>query len=857
MSKLKRAFSASVLIVALVKLQGCCGCSDPLIWKDPGEVCIPQEGSDFELSMWVNRAGSEVRFEATSSDAGLIAWVEGASTLRLTPQPGWKGSAEVELVASDECENGDTLVVPVRVDDDCAGDTLDTGDTNDPDDTGSYPSDPCSTVFSYRAQGSPEAVFVAGAFNEWSSTATPLTLGSDNVWSVELELEPGEYAYKFVEVAGSVESWNCDPEAPLKQCDSNYKDPLATTWTRDCNLGDGTSCNSLQIVEACDKPTLTLTSLNIDRTGRGVQATVTFRAGSEGAAPDQAIATLDEEPIDSAWDGERFVVDMSGLDATRHTLRFNLLDENGAQADEVYVPFWLDDRDWQGGMMYYAFVDRVKNGDTSIDSSEGATEAIADYMGGDFQGIIDMLPYLDELGVTVIWLSNFQDNAEGAYDGKCSWNYSAYHGYWPDSARQVEEHYGQEDKLAELIDKAHGRNMRVMMDWVANHVHLNHPYYTEHSDDGWFNDENDCNSDGGWDNRPETCWFDSYLPDINFYNSEPLHWMVEDGIWWIKNYEIDGYRVDGAKHVPHSVVWNLASRLEQEVEHHGVGGDEDFYTVGETFTQSREWILSYIHPNELDAQFDFPLYYAVRDTFLTWDKSFLNLRDEVGWSRETYGSAIMSAFLGNHDVSRFTTFAGMGPSAESDDYICQIAEVSTNQVFYQELMLAWSFLLTQPGLPLVYYGDELGIPGYKDPGDRHPFWWYSSALETPGEVDIAAVAGGLYHADQQAQVLYHVQKLGQARRNHPALYEGTETEWYMDSTSGNYWAYARVSGSDSALVILNRGDSSVTMSNGLSYTGLPSSGTYEDLLSGATYSASGDNLTLTVPGRSSMVLVPR
>jgi glycosidase len=118
------------------------------------------------------------------------------------------------------------------------------------------------------------------------------------------------------------------------------------------------------------------------------------------------------------------------------------------------------------------------------------------------------------------------------------------------------------------------------------------------------------------------------------------------------------------------------------------------------------------------------------------------------------------------------------------------------------------------------------------------------------------MVGGLYHPTWHAQVLYHVRALGQARRDHPSFYQGTENEWYLDRSRGDYWAYSRVSGSDAMLTILNRGESAVTMSNGLSWAGLPS-GSYQDVLSGATYTSSGDSLTITVPGRSSMVLVAR
>ena len=275
-------------------------------------------------------------------------------------------------------------------------------------------------------------------------------------------------------------------------------------------------------------------------------------------------------------------------------------------AESVYVPFWLDDVRWDQGVLYFVFVDRFADGDTSLDTSEGAD---VDYAGGDWAGVLDRLDWLEELGVTTIWLTAPQDNAEGAWDGDCGATYSGYHGYWPDGTG-LEEHFGDEDALRALIEGAHARNMRVMVDWVANHVHEDHPWYTDHPD--WFNDayicEEDEDGDGvdNWTQRTETCWFASYLPDIDYTQPEPLAEQVEAAIAFAEDYEIDGYRVDAVKHVPHSVPYDLQARIRSEIEHTDAGGDEDFRTIGETF-DGYSTIAEYVNERELDAQFDFPL----------------------------------------------------------------------------------------------------------------------------------------------------------------------------------------------------------------------------------------------------------
>ncbi len=749
---------------------------------------------------------------------------------------------------------------------------VDTTEVTDTEDTDTHEGtsgdeafvDPCAVTFTYEAQGSPTGVSVAGDFNGWDASAHPLELESRGVWSVVIpreEIPPGTYAYKFVEHSGSDQAWTCDPNAGLIQCDDGYRDPSDTSWTHTCGL-NVESCNSLIVVDDFDRPRLTVESLAISAEAGTVSASVGWAAGCAGDALGEAVATLDGEPLDGTWETDGVEISLDTLSPGRHTLRLNASDTAGRAAEEAYIPFWLEDEGaLEGGLMYYAFLDRLVDGDGSRNTSEGASCELASYMGGDFQGLIDALPYLEDLGVTVIWISNPQDNSEGAYGGDCG-SYSGYHGYWPDMPYAVEEHFGSETTLKDLVDRAHDRDMRVVMDWVANHVHDSHPYVAEHPD--WFNQDaipcKESDGNGGWDysnfdEYPEVCWFAGYLPDFNYYEPEPLSAVVEEALWWVREFDLDGFRVDGAKHVPHSLVWNLTTRLDQEVEHSYAGGDQDFYTVGETFSTSSDWIAAYVNDNELDAQFDFPHYFALRSAFIDDSASLPDLAANLQSSKDVYGDAVMSTFLGNHDVARFVSEATAGSWANSDESSCYIADVVDEDWWLGRLNLAWTWLLTHPGLPLVYYGDELGMPGYRDPDNRHPLWWYSSAINggSGGEFDLAAMSDGLYHPTQ-GKVLWHLAALGQARLDHSALWRGFESTWWSES---DIYAYARVDGDDEALVIINRGWEDRTLENSVSYANLDTDATFEDVLTGETFSTSGDFLSVWVPGNGSRVLVKR
>lgn len=744
-------------------------------------------------------------------------------------------------------------------------------------DTGAPGSGACVVSLEYTpAEGAEavDAVLLAADFTDWEQDALPMEEASLGTWRIELELDPGAYPYRFVEqISWSQDDYEvsvCDPEAALIHCPEDYKEPWETDWSHTCASGVEAVCNSLLVVPDCTQPSLRLDALDVDRAAGSVSLSATFGPNVEGTEADRIIATLDGESVSGSFDGTTFALSLSGLEPGRHTVRLQALDRDGHASEEVYVPLWTDVTDpeqgWREGSVYYAFVDRLADGDPGNTSSEGTSAELGDYMGGDFQGVIDLLPYLDDLGVRTIWLSNPQDNAEGDWAGQCGETFSGYHAYWPDEALKVEDHFGGDDALRQLVDEAHARDMRVIMDWVANHVHSDHPYYLQHEADGWFNELELCeDSVGGqlnFDRIPETCWFAPYLPDIDYTRPEPLHLMVEDALWWVKTYELDGLRVDAAKHMSHAVQWNLQARVRAEIEHTAVGGEEQFWTVGETF-DGYERIAAYMGPEQLDGQFDFPLYYVINGAFATRDTDLRTLQETVASSagvwEAAHSDALMSSFLGNHDVLRFVSYAAEGyvSSCQGGDTLVA-AEAPSWEGPYQGLRLAWVFLFTQPDIPLVYYGDELGLPGYTDPDNRQPLWWHVGDM-SGGAVssveDLSALA-----SEHQQPVLETVAVLGRARQEHPAFWRGSTTEWWLSPSDWpTVWGYARVDEAtgDELLVIINNSEEAASLTNGLGFAGLSADATFEDLLTGESFTASGDSLTVDVGALDARVLVKR
>jgi neopullulanase len=785
--------------LAVVLLAQAC-CQAPPEWTQVPAVTVA-EGVRVPVSLSAYATGDHLSFEAEATEGIAISLV--GDVLQIEGEADFDGYSTVTVVARDQCGQESTTNISVDVSD-------------------RQRADACVVRLSTRSSSG--VVAVAGEFNDWSADEDLMESDGAGGFTVELQLSPGAYAYKFVDNG----SWRCDADEPRVQCDEGQE------WDPECPTGAAT-CNSLLLVPDCGAPRLAVTTLDIDRESGAVEVSGTASVDVEGAW-----ATLDGEAID-AWGGKAFAYRGAGLSAGRHTLRFGA---SGAEA--LYVPFWLDDRDWATGLLYFAFVDRFANGDPSNDAPEGAD---VDFAGGDWAGLRSRLDYLDDLGVTVLWITAPLDNAEGAWDGQCAASFAGYHGYWP-GGTGLEEHFGDEAELRALIEEAHALGMRVMVDWVANHVHEDHDLYLTRPE--WFNERHLCTEDDdgdgvtNWDQRPETCWFAAYLPDIDYTQTDPLVRQVDEAIDLAKDWEIDGFRIDAVKHMPHSVFVNTQVRIREEIEHRDAGGTEDFRTIGETF-DSYWRIAEYLGDEELDSQFDFPLYYAVLAAFAREEIGLSDgdssLQASLAASQAAYGGATMSTFLGNHDVERFITHAAGEVSSAGGDGACgddgelrAAASSPTGAEPYARLRLAWTFLLTSPGLPLVYYGDEIGLPGYADPDNRQVMK-FDEAL-SPSE----------------RATLAHVQALGQARREHPAFALGTTVPWWENES--DVWAYARAHAGDGVIVLLNRGDSARTLTNGLAFAGLPPGG-YRDVLTDDVFTSDDDVLAVSIPARSSRVLVPR
>ena len=671
----------------------------------------------------------------------------------------------------------------------------------------------CESVVRFAPEQSTGAVSILGEWNGFNPE--PMVADSQGVHFFRKTLEPRDYGYRFV--VGKAAAIT-DPANAFRR------------WA-------GSTEHSRLRVPDCEAPKLQVNDFKI-RGAAGQVAIKAFR-GSRGSALQPPVVTLDGKAAESRWDVSTgdLIITLASLTPGKHSVVVTLADAAGKTADRQYLPFWVEAKPfaWSDALLYFVFTDRFKNGDLANDAPTVNVEPQANYQGGDFRGVIQAIEggYFDKLGVNALWLSPVDANPDAAFPGSFGKTYTGYHGYWPSKAREVQFRFGNLLELQELTATAHAHGIRVIADLVLNHVHQDHPYYRDHKLDGWFNSGGSCvcgENNCSFDARPLDCWFTSYLPDYNWRNAAQNEQLVQDALFWLETADLDGFRLDAVKHLDHAGGRNIAGAVNAIAERTGI----DFYLVGETFTgaDGRAQIAEYIGPNELDGQFDFPLYWPIIDAFAKGG-SLKGVDEAVKKNEAFYAPGTLnSPFLGNHDVVRFiSTAAGQidaDPGAQA--WNNRPPDQVTSDLAFTRAKWAFAFLLTQPGVPLIYYGDEIGLPGSGDPDNRR-MMRFGAALSA-----------------REASLLDVLQKLGTARKQSAALRSGTRTTLVLED---DLYVFQRVAAADAALVAINRG-----AARSISVTVQGAARSYRDVLSGKTVMLGGAATAVPLEAASAAVFVP-
>lgn len=416
-----------------------------------------------------------------------------------------------------------------------------------------------------------------------------------------------------------------------------------------------------------------------------------------------------------------------------------------AEADLFQVPDWVED-----AIIYQIFPDRFCNGDTANDP-ENAKEwgelpkDQMDLYGGDLAGVIEKLPYLEELGINAIYMTPIFESPTS-------------HKYNTTDYFKIAPHFGDDVTFRKMIDECHQRGIRVILDAVFNHC----GYYLQQFQDvvekgeespykDWFfiNDYPVTKEPLTYETFASCVW---QMPKLQTSNPEVREFLLSVAEYWIREFDIDGWRLDVANEIDHAF-WREFRTRAKAIK-------PDLYIIGETWHHSGAYLLG--------DQWDGIMNYHFREALIGFLGNRTMSVDEFDQrltrNRVTYRQQAIKAnwnLLDSHDTERLLT------RFQEDQHAFKLAA---------------TILMTYQGVPLIYYGDEVGLPGNYDPDCRRCMPWNEE--------------------EQDLDMLAHFRKLLQIRREYEPLRRGEFRTVHKDEMAGIY-IFERYTEYEQVLVIIN------------------------------------------------------
>ncbi len=359
--------------------------------------------------------------------------------------------------------------------------------------------------------------------------------------------------------------------------------------------------------------------------------------------------------------------------------------------------------------------------------------------------------------------------------------FSGYHGYWPLYITKVDDRFGNDSIFTRLLHQAHDKQMNVILDHVANHMHQDAPTLREHPD--WVTSP--VTPDGRpnfelWDEFRLTTWFDKHIPKFDFSRPDVCAALSDSAMYWLEKFNLDGFRHDATKHIDELFWRTLTGKIVRNFP------DRTVFQIGETYG-SPSLINSYVKKGMLDGQFDFNLYHTFLNSTVNTEGSFVDLWNELQSGLMQYGyHNLMGNISGNHDKARYISLAGGALSMDEDH---KLAGWKRNigvgsDIGYEYLAMLHAFNMTLPGVPCIYYGDEIGMPGANDPDNRRMM-----------------VFDG--YTPMQIRLKERVKRLTSLRKENMALLYG---DLFPLHVSPDVLAYVRIYMDQVVAVCINKGD---------------------------------------------------
>ena len=525
--------------------------------------------------------------------------------------------------------------------------------------------------------------------------------------------------------------------------------------------------------------------------------------------------------------------------------KFDIVLKKGRKVTKV--PYELKERIRKGtdiegftssDVLYLIMPDRFANGNPDNDVIPGMLENKIDRNeqfgrhGGDFKGISEHLDYISDLGVTAIWLNPTQEN--DMKDG-------SYHGYAITDYYQIDRRFGTNEEFCNLVNEAHGKGLKVVMDMIFNHCGSENYLFKDRPQDDWFNFRSnyvqtsfktasimDIHASDYEKAIATDGWFTQVMPDLNQRNRHVARYLIQSSIWWIEYAGINGIRQDTHPYADYDFMSTWCKEVLEEYPH--------FNIVGETWLNSNVLVSYWQKDSKLAAPknsnlptvMDFPLTDLMSKAFdeetTEWSGGLYRLYDYHTQDLVYANPMNLLIFLDNHDTSRF----------------CKNEEDAKNIVRYKQ---AITYLFTTRGIPQIYYGTEILMAADKSEGDGclrrdFPGGWKGD------KVNCFTAEG---RTDLQNEAFDYTRKLLNFRKGNEAICKGKMKHF---SICKGVYVYERKYNDKSVVVFMNGTDEKQTLSL------VP----YREILpsSSATDFISGKNVVLdeeiTLDGRETLLL---
>jgi len=472
--------------------------------------------------------------------------------------------------------------------------------------------------------------------------------------------------------------------------------------------------------------------------------------------------------------------------------------------------------------------DRPNNDRPSNDRPTGSSAAAKydrnnpmAYHGGDLRGIREHLGYLHDLGVTALWLTPVWKNTD-----------SDYHGYHVVDFYALDDHMGSMAEYQALVAEAHRLGMKVLIDYVVNHTGPHHPWANDPPTPTWlhgtpahhlepaysFNGLVDPHASPREYLNTLDGWFAGRLPDLNPDDPALALYLAQNAMWWTESAQLDGFRLDTFPYSTRQFWSGWHERLRQvypQINDIGEVADGDS-AIAAFFEGGRKQFDGI--DTGLATVFDFPLYYSVRDVVIG-GAPMQKIVDVLRHDELYPHPEMLVTFIGNHDKTRFVSEKNSSPA---------------------KLKAALSLLLTLRGIPQVYSGEEIAMPGGDDPDNRRDF-----PGGFPGDPHNAFTASG--RTPEQQDVFAHVQSLLALRKSHPALRTGKQWHIGWDDT---YYAFLRELPEDKLLVVYNNAPKTVELYIPVDNTPLETAHEFQTVFGNSTAELVGGKVRVSLPAQT-------